>query len=125
MNQIAALQLAQMPLIWIVICELHFFAYALREKGLAANIGQSLSRTWPMFRVLLIAVTGAAIGYVIGSLVSPRIALFGMALGALPACVQVDRLLCALRPNTRIWRWTASLSALVIGGLPMALLILL
>jgi hypothetical protein len=125
MNQIAALQLAQMPLIWIVICEIFFFIYALRDKGMEPNLGQSFTRAWPMFRVLVIAVTGAAIGYALGSLISPRIALLGMALGALPGCLEVDRLLCAMRPNTRIWRWFASLCAMLIGGLPLALLILL
>lgn len=105
--------IAQAPLVWVVICEIFFFAYLLRDKGMTYDPRKALARLWPILRVLIIAVSGALIGLLIGRLFADTLGWLMFGLGALPGCVAADRLLRSLRPATRIWRWVATPIALL------------
>ncbi|MEM9581068.1 MAG: hypothetical protein AAF891_10310 [Pseudomonadota bacterium] len=99
---------AQAPLVWVVVCEVFFLAYLVKDKGVSYRLGEVFKAHAPMIRMLLTAVLGALAGYLIGRMISDSAGWIGFAIGTLPACVLIDRLLAGMRPKTRIWRWFAT-----------------
>jgi len=103
--------LAQLPLIWIVICEIFFLVYMLREDGLTFQMQPMIQRMLPMAKILFFALFGSIVGFLFLGFFSQTAGWIGFFLGGLPAARMIDRLLCQMRPDTRAWRWTASLIA--------------
>lgn len=104
-----------MPLIWVVLCEVFFLVYVVRDDGVSFDPARMIRRLWPMARILFLALFGGIVGLLFFGFFGPVARWFGLFVGAMPAAVMADRLLCRIRPATRIWRWAAGAVLLAQG----------
>ena len=117
------LWLSAVPGYWVNASIICFCIQLVRQEGLVFSPSRVFRLYWPLFRGMLIAMAGFALGFGLGALGSPSASSVLGAACAMPGAWICDR--AVMERASDIWPWRMTILTIVLGFLALGLIPLL